>query len=75
MAASGQRTTSSRTIPGMKLIGVLVLVGLLVAIFVHWAPGLLLLILAQLMVMGRRDRGEVGHRWAEPAEGAAPPAG
>jgi hypothetical protein len=49
------------------------MVGLLVAIFVHWAPGLLLLILAQLMVMGRRDRGEVGHRWAEPVEGAAPP--
>jgi hypothetical protein len=52
----------------MKLIGVLVLVGLALLLFVHWAAGLLVLILAQLMVMGRRDRGEAGHRWAERRE-------
>jgi hypothetical protein len=58
----------------MKLIGTVALAGLLLAVFVHWAPGILLLILAQLMVMGRRDGGESGHRWARPTEGAAPPA-
>ncbi len=60
----------------MKLIGVIALVGLLVALVVHWVPGRLILILAQLMVMGRRDRGETGHRWAEKEpEGQPPPSG